>query len=304
MKIGILTFPGSPSHGAALQMFALYRVLCKQGHDVEIINYIPDSVNHKQKRERNLRSVAVDCVSRLFVKSSKPAFEEFEEQMRKYPISALSETNQLQKIAKRYDRIIVGSDQVWNPAVTGNDMNYYLAFSDNSKQKASYAPSFGMSDVLLSDRVQISTLLSDFAYLSAREVRGAEIIQDLIGKDVPVVLDPTMLVQREIWKRLENKVKIPEGKYVLYYAIKPSENLKSFAQQFADKLDIQLITIGGRLREYIDRKTHPVSGIGPKEFLWLIDNADYVVTNSFHGTAFSIIMQKKLLCRIFFGHEL
>ena len=294
MKVGILTFPGSPSHGASLQMCALYHVLTEKGHDVEIINYISPEVNHKRNKKITLRSRLVGIVSGFFVKSSKKPFADFEKQIKMFPETSIGTTEEIKEIAKRYDRIIVGSDQVWNPVVTGGDLNFYLKFSDNNAQKASYAPSFGVSEVTGADKDEISKLLSDFKYLCVREKKGAEIIKELTGKDVPVVIDPTLLVEKSVWKEKEKKIKLPKGKYVLFYTIKPSPKLKKFAQDFCDKYNYTLITIGGRLREYIRRDKHPVSGIGPAEFLGLVDGAEYVITNSFHGTAFSIIFNKKV----------
>ncbi|MBQ9805133.1 MAG: polysaccharide pyruvyl transferase family protein [Clostridia bacterium] len=293
MKVGILTFPGSPSHGAALQMFALYQTLREKGIDVDVINYIPPQVNHRRVSPKSLKSRLVFLVAKLFVKSSKPSFKEFEAQLNKFPSVPIETTEQMQELAARYDRIIVGSDQVWNPVVTGNDMNYYLAFSQNAAQKASYAPSFGVANVADADKEQIASLLSDFTYLCAREERGAEIIKELTGRSVPVVIDPTMLVSRDEWLKQPKKVKLPKGKYVLLYTIKPSPALKRFAKAFADRHGLRLVTIGGRLREFITKKdVYPVSGIGPAEFLYLANGAEYVITNSFHGSAFSIILEK------------
>ncbi len=293
MKVGILTFPGSPSHGASLQMFALYQTLREKGVEVEIINYIPKHVIHSRSHKKNIKTHLIAFASKFFVKSAKPAFERFEAQLNKYPSIPAESTEQMQELAARYDRIIVGSDQVWNPAVTGNDMNYYLAFSQNTAQKASYAPSFGVASVADADKEQIASLLSDFTYLCAREKRGAEIIAELTGKSVPVVIDPTMLVSKSNWLKQQTAVKLPAQKYVLLYTIKPSPSLKRFAKAFADKHGLRLVTIGGRLREFITKKElYPVSGIGPSEFLNLVNSAEYVITNSFHGSAFSIILEK------------
>ncbi len=293
MKIGILTFPGSPSHGAALQMCALYRTLREMGQDVEIINYIPGHVIHKQHKKRSLRRKVMSLFIKVFVKSSAPAFAAFEASLVKYPAEPIGTTEEMQAIAARYDRIIVGSDQVWNPVVTGNDMNYYLAFSRDDAQKASYAPSFGVAQVAEADREQIAALLAAIPHLCVREVQGAQIIKELTGREVPVVLDPTLLVDRPVWQSLTRPVRVPRGGYVLYYTIKPSASLKAFARQFAKKQGLRLVTIGGRLREFVLKgEVYPVSGIGPGEFLHLINSAAYVITNSFHGTALSIMLQK------------
>ena len=295
MKIGILSFPGSPSHGAALQMFALYSYLQKQGHDVEVINYISNKVNYApslKKKKKSVRAFLTGAFSKIFLKDYAPAFKEFEEKINKYPAFPIASTQDLTEVAQRYDRIVVGSDQVWNPVVTGNDMNYYLTFLEDSSKKATYAPSFGFSKISKDGKEEISEALSKFHYLCVREKQGAKIIYDLIEKDVPVVLDPTFLLQASIWEKQAKEVRPCPRKYVLYYTIKPSEKLKKFAGKLAEKTNCKLVLIGGRVREYFQSSKKPVSGVGPSEFLWLIKNAQYVVTNSFHGTAFSVIFKK------------
>lgn len=290
MKVGTLTFPGSPSHGASLQMYALYRVLKNMGTDVEVINYIPNTVNHKKQPPKSLK----DKIITLLLKDPKDSFKRFESQIKIDPAAPITTTEELQNHTQSYDRIIVGSDQVWNPAVTGNDMNFFLDFCKVATKKASYAPSFGIDQVAEGDKEQIAQLLAQITYLSAREERGKEIISELTGRDVPVVLDPTFLIDGADWRALK-KASGAKGNYVFIYTIKPSPKLRQTAQAFADKHGYRLVYIAGGLHGLMDKvnpKKHPVFGVGPAELIDLIDNAQYVFTNSFHGAAFSIILNK------------
>lgn len=290
MKVGTLTYPGSPSHGASLQMFALYRVLKDMGTDVEVLNYIPDTVIHKKRPPKGFK----DRIAGLFLKDSEVAFRKFESRIQISPETPITTTEALKEYTQVHDRIIVGSDQVWNPVVTGNDMNFYLEFCDDASQKGSYAPSFGVDRVAEEDREKIAKLLSDITYLSAREERGKEIIYELTGREVPVVLDPTFLMDGEEWRKLK-KPSGAKGNYVFVYTIKPSPKLRQTAQRFADKHGYKLVYISGGLHGVMDKfnpKKHAVFGVGPAEFLDLIDNAKYVFTNSFHGAALSIILNK------------
>lgn len=290
MKVGTLTYPGSPSHGASLQMYALYTVLMNMGVDVEVINYVPDTVIHNRNPQKGLK----DAIASLFLKDSKVSFKRFEDKIRICPNNAIKSTEDLKIYTREHDRIIVGSDQVWNPVVTGNDMNFYLEFCEDNSKKASYAPSFGVDHVSEEDRERIAHLLSEIEYISAREERGKEIIHELTGREAPVVLDPTFLVKREEWK----KIKEPsgaKGEYVFVYTIKPSSKLRNTAQKFADTYGYNLVYISGGLHGVIDKinpNKHPVFGVGPAEFLDLIDNAKCIFTNSFHGAALSIILNK------------
>lgn len=290
MKVGTLTFPGSPSHGASLQMYALYKVLTDAGIDVEVINYISDTVNHRKYYSKGLKS----ALAAFFLKDTKESFKAFENQIKILPKIPIKTTDELRKSTQAYDKIIVGSDQVWNPVVTGNDMNFYLSFCEDAQKKAAYAPSFGMDQVLEADKEKIATLLSDIPCLSAREERGKDLIYELTGRNVPVVLDPTFLLDGEAWRKMK-KPSGAKGDYVFIYTIKPSPQLSQVAQDFADRHGYKLIYIAGGLHGVLDKLNphkHPVFGVGPAEFLDLIDNAQYIFTNSFHGTAFSILFSK------------
>lgn len=295
MKVGIFTFPGSPSYGAALQMFALHTVLSEKC-DVEVINYIPEGVIHRKSRKKSFFKAVVAKVYHLFVKESKKQFEVFESQIEKYPEKPIATTEELKAIASRYDRIIAGSDQVWNPVVTSGDVNYYLEFCTH-EQKASYAPSFG-NEKIEKDVEKIATLLNDFKYLSVREEEGAKIIEELTGKKVPVVLDPTLLLPKSVWQNQIIKGKHSYGKYVLYFTVKPSDTLMKFAEKFAEENGYKLLVIGtyGSPKELFyeklkNKKTF-LFGVGPAEFLSFVNDAEFIITNSFHGTAFSIIFNK------------
>lgn len=289
MKVGILTFPHSPSLGAMLQMGSLYHFIESMGHEVEIVNYVSDKVNHKQIKKKTPRSMLVHFLCRIFIKSSAPLYKNFENQFAMFPELPSFSAEALSAIEKRFDRIIVGSDQVWNPIVTGNDMNFYLEFCKDSRKKASYAASFGYTDIPNEDKTKIAELLNDFSYLSVRESQGADLIRALTGREAVRVLDPTLLVDVEYLRGMACGKK-RKNKYVLFFCIKPSLKLYKRAAEYASRYGLELVTIGGKLRDKFDFRKHPAFGVGPKEFLQLIDDAECVFTNSFHGTAVSIAL--------------
>lgn len=294
MKVGILTFPGSPSWGASLQMFATYNALLQKGVEVEIINYISKNVSYRRKKEVKAVSLISEKVANVFLGNPKKPFKKFEKQMKKYPTRFIETTKELTELAERYDRIIVGSDQVWNSFLTGSDMNFYLEFCDDNSKKASYAASFGADNVNEDEREKIAELLSQIKYLSVREERGKEIIKELTGRDASVVIDPTMLFGGDFWRKIKKPSGV-KGKYVFFLTIKPSRKMRCAAEKFAKKNGLKLVYLDGGLHGLLNKlnpEKHPVFGIGPAEFLDLIDNAEYVFTNSFHGTAFSVLFNK------------
>ena len=293
MKIAIMSFPGSPSHGAALQMYALYTTIRRMGHESVILNYMPADLyeQYHKTSQKTIKSTIINIVSNIIIPSSEKAFKEFESSLDKIPKEVLTDFNELSDVTADCDRIVVGSDQVWNMDITYHDYSFFLDFCHDKIKKVAYAPSFGNDDIYENEKERITELLSEFSFLSAREKKGCEIINELTGREVPMVCDPTFLLSKEEWRKIAKKPKY-KSPYVLYYTIKSSPELYKKALLFAEERNLKLIKIGGRLREYFNAKNPSVFGVGPAEFLGLLDNAEYVFTNSFHGTALSIIMHK------------
>lgn len=291
MKVGILTFPHAPSLGAMLQMGALYHVVEEMGHDVAIINYVSDKVNHQKTQGITPKSILIKMLSKCFLKSGKPSYQEFEQKLKMYPRYVVSSTAEMRELSKGLDRIIVGSDQVWNPVVTGHDLNFYLEFCSEPEKKASYAASFGYMQVDTEYKEKISELLKDFSFLSVREKDGQEIVKTLTGRKAELVLDPTLLVSED-YLRGEMALCHRKKKYVLFFCIKPSAGLREKAEQYANRYGYELVTVGGRIKDRFDPRKHPEYGVGPKEFLGLINGAQCVFTNSFHGMAISVALHR------------
>lgn len=297
MKIGILSFPNVVSHGASLQMFALYNKLSELGCEVEIINFCSkDGIKYQNTRNTTLSEVVISrfkkAVNNVFLENQWKVFRKFENQMTLYPSQTITTDEELRTLSDRYDRIIVGSDQVWNPSITGSTLGFYLDFVPDKRRKASYAPSFGVEQIDDDKKEQISALLKDFSFLSVREKKGAKIIKELTGLEVPVVLDPTFLLNREQWLNIAKPPKKSYGDYVLYYTVKPSPTLLEKSMQFAKETGRKFVQIGGGVRDILNREKIVADGVGPAEFLGLISNASYVITNSFHGVALSINLHK------------
>lgn len=291
MKVGILTFPHSPSIGAMLQMRSLYYVVEKLGHEVEIINYVSDKVNHKIKRKRTLKSLAISIISSIFLKSASKSYADFERPLKMFPEIPSFSSESLRAIENRYDKIIVGSDQVWNPVVTGSDFNFYLAFCKNSKKKVSYAASFGYSSISEEERQAVKTELEKFKDISVREEAGVDIVRELTGRKAALVLDPTLLVDSDYLLSLLKPAN-RKRRFILFFCIKPSVSLYQKAACYAERFGLELVTVEGRIVDYFSPSKHPVFGVGPSEFLGLVNEAECVFTNSFHGTAISVALHR------------
>lgn len=294
MHIGIFTFPNSTSFGATLQMYALYHSVESLGYKAEVINYYNAYMKaeqhiHQKKRVRTM-------VRHLLHHRQDRKFRRFEQsRMSHYPRKEFSNPAMLPKLAKRYGSIICGSDQVWNPDITGGDMRYFLDFCGEETRRIAYAPSFGITDFSEDFKNQIREALRHFHALSVRETPGQKIAEELTQRDVPLVCDPTFLVSAEEWHSLERAHPAAQKPYILYYTIRSSASLWSQCKAFAKEKGLRIVVVGGNLLKQWKQKDENIVyavDIGPEEWLYLMHHAQYVVTNSFHGTAFSVNFQK------------
>ena len=185
----------------------------------------------------------------------------------------------------RYDYFIAGSDQIWNP-YSEKLKNEFLQFADRNKRVA-YAASFGVSEIK-PDKVELVRKgLEGIDYISVREQAGAKIVKDLTGKDVPVLVDPTLLLTTKEWEKvMERPVWYREEKYILvYFLSKLPDKIRKDIKDLAEKYKLKVIDLMDR--ENIDYYCSP-----PSEFLYLIKNCSLMYTDSFHGTVFSILNKR------------
>ena len=303
-KIGIITIHNVINYGAVLQAYALLRTIRDQFTEcrVEIIDYMPQYFSEvkgtfKLVNVKDLKSFLIELERLILSGKHKKAEVSFRNFIKgDNNLSPLVDT--LDEIGRQYDVIISGSDQVWNQEVTGGslDYNYYLSFSDDEKvKKIAYASSLG-------DGYQLSTFEKEKAIkwwkkyecLSCREKDGCDYIEKEVGKKCKLVLDPSLLLSGENWNRYCEKKQLPikKGeKYLLIYRLANSTVVYDTAKRVADWYGLKVYEIGTTLRKNkaVDKL---IGGASPEEFLWLFSNAEYVVTNSFHGTAFSVNFNK------------
>ena len=300
MKVGILTFPNSTSYGATLQMYALYHMVNKLGHETEIINYY----NVYMKAEKHYRSHGA-CAFRkrlrllaknmLHVKLYRN-FARFEKKLFiLYPSKVVTSKNVLPEIGSRYDAVVCGSDQVWNPHITDSDLSYFLNFCGETTRRISYAPSFGVETLSPALAKAAAAELNQFHAISVREKSGGVLVEGMTGKDVPIVVDPTLLLNSTDWEQLETPHHLGNGDYILYYTVCGSESLFEYCRRLSAETGMRIVVIGGNRMRNMKKRDSMLSyavDISPSEWLYLIHHARYVVTNSFHGTAFSVNFRK------------
>lgn len=198
-------------------------------------------------------------------------------------------------IVSQYDIIMLGSDQLLNPKdiIFGY---HTLSFVPDNIKKISYAASFGLSKLPLTVKGKAAKELKRFDCFAAREVRGAEIYKELTGKDVPVVVDPTMLISADEWSQIVGQEPIVKEKYIYCYYIGENPLHREIAKKLQEKTGYKIVSIR-HIDEFIKDDENfgdvAVNEAGPKEFINLVSNAEYVLADSFHATIFSILFHKK-----------
>lgn len=284
MRIGILTFPTAINYGTALQAAALRKVLSP---DINTVTFL----NHRCK--------LIDSTNKVFDIGCALDI--------KYTIAhiynldiALKRTRNFKKFQNKYiplspdnpeiyDTVVAGSDQIWNYNLTDYDYHYFLDFPKNNTLKIAYAGSFGLSKIAESQKEKIALKLADFDYLSVREMQAAKIIKEIANIDTPVVCDPTLLLSKEEWDEMKEKTFDKTG-YIFVYTVFNSEKIWEYAEKLSKETGLPIRTISySKLHK---RNAEYDFTAGPDRWLSHIMNADYVVTNSFHGLAFSINLEK------------
>lgn len=292
-KIGILTFPNSPSFGASLQMFALYKTLEKMGLDVEVINYINPYMKAQKHISAGAKNMLKNRLAHILNIHGRKEFRGFEKQIKLYPNNAIYSKENLTILGERYDYLICGSDQVWNPYVTGGDMSYFFDFCNENYKKISYAASFGVCELSQEFANKVKEEISKFYSISVRENEAIELVRQMTDKEVKTVLDPSMLLEKEQWLKQQKKIKRLPKHYIAKFIFNSNPQIDEFARQLSIKTNIPVINIGGHLLSFLKKEKY-TGPIGPGEWLYAIRNADYVITDSFHGAAFSLIFEREL----------
>lgn len=301
MKIKTITCHDVYNAGASLQAYALTAYLRQLGHDVEIINYKPDYLsNHyalwnigNPRYDKPLLREAyllAKLPQRLKARTSrrKKEFDLFTANMLPVTEKRYSSNAELKADPPEADVYFAGSDQIWNPFFqNGRDPAFYLDFVPDGKVSASYAASFATDSVPPQWQGQLKQWLSELDFISVRESSGLNIVRDMGISDAVQVLDPVFLLDAAQWQSVETDLDIHEP-YLLVYDFDRSPEIAGFVKRAAVKHGWKIYSI--LPCEYCDRC---FSEEGPQAFLYLIRNASFVVSNSFHATAFSLIFHKQ-----------
>lgn len=296
MKAGLLTFYHIHHYGAMFQAAATERAVERCGCDCEIIDYFVNQDNALFKRPTGIGSAAHDAHTALHYKALSTRYQRFEQFSRAHlRISAqhYAQAGELAASALPYDVLLSGSDQIWNPKIFPDgafDPVFFGAFSQ--KRRIAYAPSFGIPSIPEEMQAELRGYLNGFSHLSVRETQGREIVKHIAGSEVPVVLDPTLLLTAADWAAMaHHPADYPTGGYILCYCISKPGALTPYIAQLSRETGLPVVQLCG-IRQKVHPHARQILDAGPAEFLDLFRNAAYVVTNSFHGTVFSVQFHK------------
>lgn len=294
MKIGLITIHFQNNLGAVLQTYATQKYLSAFG-DVEVIDYHHNISVVKRNNFRNKINYQLIRLKKLlhpiqFLLSKKRAkvFNAFRKQYIKTSEKVYRGDNDILIQPPIYDRYVCGSDQIWNTSITNNSSAYFLSFTD-SKYKYAFASSIGHSNMMEEEKILAKKYLLSFKQISVREQESAIELNKLLNIPVQTVLDPVFLLIKEEWLSIVKPITIPKRDFIVVYAMQDNIAL-NLAVKYAKNLKMPIISIGKKLKS-INKN---ILNAGPQEFLYVLSKAKYVITNSFHGFAFSLIFQKRI----------
>lgn len=299
-KIGILTFHNSYNCGSMLQAYALQTYL----KHIEVESEIIDFSNKGQKylysvfsKDGNFKSFVKNIILFFHQKRIKSNYESYELFKIKNFLLSKNSYEQMEDLDEGgYDCIIAGSDQIWNVTIQDGDDAYFLPWVEKTK-KVAYAPSFGAKNLLKYSKSpdKYKKWLQCFDALSIREENGKKWLKDLTGKDVPVVLDPTLLLTKEDYEGIIDKSFITPEKYIFYYSPGYNFAINKLVKQISTKYKLPVIAFNAKnyfLKGMNFSRFQLPQIENPSVYLQLIKNATMVITTSFHGTVFSSIFGK------------
>lgn len=313
-KIRIITRRAGYNFGSSLQAYAIQRVVEKLGYPNQILDYDESSSKPLWRIRPFLQDIAFQILRTIPLSGSLfkrkyqelrdrdvqiKKFKKFEAEHLKLTAVTYRSADTLSKAMVDCDICICGSDQIWSPLFF--DPVMFLDFCKGTPVRTvAYAPSFGVSELHLY-RAEIRDLIQRLDRVSVRECEGAQIILELTGLDVPVVLDPTLLLERGDWRALSRSSQ-PSKPYILCYFLGQDRIPHKFLSELKHATGWDLVNVC-TFRSKNDIEGAMECNMSPEEFLGAVENASFVCTDSFHGTIFSLLFECEFFTFERFGKE-
>lgn len=302
-RVGIITMHKVLNYGSALQAYALQSVVEKMGFRCEIIDYLYPNAYHLSLRPHFpvWKRMVLWIIQLLYGFPERRRERKFWSFYRDFFHLSAKQYRSREEIAEcppRYDIYLTGSDQVWNPKYIGRDMTFMLSFVQVDAPKVSYSSSFATDSVPREYVDLYRECLKSYSSISVREQGGVEIVRGLTGQDAEVVLDPTMLLSAEEYDSMAERSSIQIDEpyilaYILGYSFNPYPYVEELIRHVRKKTGYKVYLLNvSNVKMLFEKDTRRLQDVGPAEFAYLFRHAAFVITTSFHGTAFSINFQK------------
>ena len=303
MKVGILTITDGANYGNRLQNYAMQEFLRSINKEVETIQRSTPRDMHGLIRlkyiiKEYIKKAVGKTNTNFYLRKRKLRFQEFNRKFINFSKVCLSNNQAPKDLKKKYDYFICGSDQIWNTCfeVVLCDIKNHLASFANTSQRIAFAASFGTNSIAPEYKEIFKSELKKFKAIAVREDSGKQIVDELTNTtDSVVVLDPTLLLNKQQWLRIEKEPAfIKNEKFLITYFLGGrNSNLNNYINHFAsvNKLQIINLDIEFLTDDRIENKSFFLTT--PDEFVWLIHHAEYVLTDSFHGMVFCILFHKQ-----------
>lgn len=302
-KIATITFHHAHNFGSALQAYALQQFVLSlyKDSDVEykIIDYyteLQEELYSIYKHDLSIKSIIKNFVAFLYSKQLKDKHQKFEDFLKNRCMLTRRYKNKQELIEDIpiADVYISGSDQLWNVRAEDFDSVYYYDFLADGCKRISYAASLGplQIDWEKYDYKKYKDLISKYKSISVREKGSYNNLEKITDIKCNINVDPTLLISKEEWQKIESKEIYNDGKYILLYCLEPSKEQLKIADEISKKLQLPIVIL--RYNNKNDMFNHFVKkyAAGPEDFLAYIDHAALVLSSSFHGTVFSLIYHK------------
>lgn len=297
-KVGIITMHSVCNYGTQLQAFATQEKMKKYfGDNIEFIDFKRENTYGKGLKKEYSKGNFMRLLAFLptYYKWKK-VFGKFQKKYLNISKESYLNINDFKNFNEKYDIYFSGSDQVWNTGWNNGIIPpYYLSFAPDNKPKYAYASSFGLVELNKNDIPVVKKYLSKYRKISVREQSGLDIINNQLNLNNAIrIIDPTLVMDKKFWSQYETKNKIKE-KYILIYNLKSNDEFENYAKKLSKETGFKLYRFCTRYDQML-KIGKPIIIPDIFEFITLIDNAEYVLTDSFHATAFSINMHTKPIC--------
>ncbi|MBQ7943983.1 MAG: polysaccharide pyruvyl transferase family protein [Lachnospiraceae bacterium] len=296
MKIGIVTFQETNNYGAVWQNYALQQAIIKRGHEAETIDYKSEYIGRPYRfshlTNKGLFSYLFGVMGYIIYLPRTKKCREFR---KKLFYSRAVKKADLSKFNEEYDCFIIGSDQVWNHKLTGMDATYMLDFVTDKTKCNSFAASVGLSCIEEEKQKEYKRLLEGYANITVREKSARQLLEPIVGRDVETVSDPCVLLSYDEWSSVAKPMR-PKNSYVVVYQLGVSADVVKLAKKIAKENNLKVVYVPFPVGSF-GKGTWDVTA-GNAELLGYIRDAAYVVTDSFHGTLLSIILNKQFFTKV------